>query len=129
MLLIQDPRCADYGSSLRPEQPARISGTVSHLRTVRPEWTWRGPAGAPESDLLRAHTPAHLKRLGHRPDFDADTPFFDGIRDHAMRAAGAALLAAECALTGQPLSRSCVRPAITQPRTRPWASVISTVSQ
>lgn len=109
MILIHDPRCADYGSSLRPEQPARITTTVPHLEATHPDWTWRVPEAALEADLLRAHTAAHLKRLGHRPDFDDDTPFFPGIGEHAARAAGAGILAAECALSGQP-AFSLMRP-------------------
>jgi acetoin utilization deacetylase AcuC-like enzyme len=101
MLLIHDPRCADYGSSLRPEQPARITASVEHLTARHPGWTWRVPEPAAEADVLRAHTRAHLKRLGRSPDFDDDTPFFPAIREHALRAAGAAVLAMECARDGQ----------------------------
>ena len=109
MLLIHDPRCADYGSSLRPEQPARITASVEYLNAHHPGWTWRVPEAAAEADVLRAHTAAHLKRLGRPPDFDDDTPFFSGIREHALRAAGAAMLAVDCALSGQP-AFSLMRP-------------------
>jgi acetoin utilization deacetylase AcuC-like enzyme len=66
-----------------------------------------GPAG--DEDLLRAHSAAHLRRLDLPEDFDADTAYFAGIADHARRAAGAALQAAEVALAGQP-AFSLMRP-------------------
>lgn len=101
MIILHDPLCADYGSSLRPEQPARVIKSAAQLRATHPEWTWRKPAAAPEPAVLRAHTPALLQRIGHGPDLDADTPYFPGIREHALRAAGAALEAATLAGAGE----------------------------
>ena len=109
MLIIHDPQCADYGSSMRPEQPARITRSVPHLQATHPGWTWQVPAGATDETLLRGHTPAHLKRLLQPRDFDADTPFFPDIADHARRAVGAACAAADSALTGTP-AFSLMRP-------------------
>ncbi|HVS51756.1 MAG TPA: histone deacetylase [Opitutaceae bacterium] len=111
MLLLHDPRCADYGSSLRPEQPARVVKTAAHLRATHPEWAWREPsAPADDATLLLAHTPAHLKRLAQPRDFDADTPFFPGIDEHARRAVAAAIDATHHALTvGTPVF-SLMRP-------------------
>ena len=104
MLILHDPRCADYGSSMRPEQPARVIRSAAHLRTAHPDWTWRIPALPPvtEEALLLAHTPAHVKRLALARDFDGDTPYFPGIADHARRSVAAALEAARHALTVQP---------------------------
>lgn len=101
MLILHDPRCADYGSSMRPEQPARTQRSAAHLRVTHPNWEWRVPAAAPDDILLLGHTPEHLKRLVRPVDFDADTPFFAGIGDHARRAVGAACAAAAAALAGQ----------------------------
>jgi acetoin utilization deacetylase AcuC-like enzyme len=101
MLILHDPQCADYGSAARPEQPARTIRTAAHLRAAHPDWTWRVPAAATDADLRLAHTAAHLARLGHGPDFDADTPYFDGIASHARRAAGAALAALQAARGGE----------------------------
>jgi acetoin utilization deacetylase AcuC-like enzyme len=102
MTIVHDPRCADYGSSMRPEQPARITRSAAHLRAAHPEWTWRQPDGAVSDDtLLLAHAPAHLRRLGQRRDFDADTPYFPGIDEHARRAVSAALAATDLALAGK----------------------------
>lgn len=102
MIILHDPRCADYGSSARPEQPFRVTSTVQHLRQAHPDWTWRVPSTEMnEAVLQRAHTAAHLRRLDQPEDFDADTPFFPGISAHARRGVGAALEAGQLALRGE----------------------------
>ena len=126
MLILHDPRCSEYGSSMRPEQPARVVRSAAHLRAAHPQWTWRVPAEASVSDerLLLAHTPAHLKRLAVARDFDGDTPYFPGIGDHARRSVAAAIEAARHALTSphsEPAFPSCARRATTPRRGRPWA--------
>jgi acetoin utilization deacetylase AcuC-like enzyme len=110
MTILYDPRCAEYGSSMRPEQPARVQRSAQHLRAAHPDWTWRVPAIAPEEKLLLAHTPLHLRRLQRPPDFDGDTPYFEGVYDHARRAAGAALEAAELALAKAERAFALMRP-------------------
>lgn len=111
MLLLHDPQCAGYGSSMRPEQPARVTRTAAHLRTAHPDWIWRVPSAAATDDiLLLAHTPVHLQRLAQPRDFDADTPFFPGIAGHARRAVAAALEAAQHALTTHSPAFSLMRP-------------------
>jgi len=110
MVVIHDPQCADYGSSMRPEQPARITKSVAHLQKSHPMWEWRVPAIAPEAALLLAHTPSHLKRLVQPRDFDGDTPFFPGIFEHARRAVGAAITATEQAATSKQPVFSLMRP-------------------
>jgi acetoin utilization deacetylase AcuC-like enzyme len=102
MTILHDPHCADYGSSLRPEQPARVIRSAAHLRTAHPDWTWQvPPATVPDETLLLAHSSAHLKRLAQPRDFDADTPALPHIAIHARQAVSAALLAADLALTGE----------------------------
>lgn len=101
MILFHDPTCAEYGSHMRPEQPARITRSVAHLKAAHPEWEWRLPGQFDEALLLTAHTPALLKRIEHAPDIDDDTPYFPGIHLHARRAVAAALDAAHAALAGQ----------------------------
>jgi acetoin utilization deacetylase AcuC-like enzyme len=102
MVIVHDPRCADYGSSMRPEQPARVIRSAAYLRRAHPEWTWRvPPPSVPDETLLLAHTPAHLKRLAQPRDFDADTPALPNIAAHARQAVSAALLAADLALSGE----------------------------
>jgi acetoin utilization deacetylase AcuC-like enzyme len=101
MIILHDPLCAEYGSHMRPEQPARVLRSAAHLQAAHPGWTWQKPAAADEALLLTAHTPALIKRIQHAPDIDADTPHFPGIYDHARRAVGAALAAADHALAGR----------------------------
>jgi acetoin utilization deacetylase AcuC-like enzyme len=111
MLILHDPRCADYGSPQHPEQPARVLATAAHLKSTHPDWEWRVPAQAVNDDvLLLAHTRGHLQRVGEPRDFDADTPWFPDIAGHARRSVGAALEAARHALTvGTPVF-SLMRP-------------------
>ena len=101
MILFYDPSCAEYGSSMRPEQPARITRSAAHLQAAHPYWEWRRPGGVEDTVLLAAHTPALLARIRHAPDIDEDTPYFPGIHDHARRSVAAALEAAASALAGQ----------------------------
>src|SRR5688500_10622948 len=110
MLIIHDPQCADYGSSLRPEQPARVLRSVAHLRLHHPAWEWQLPDVASDELLSLVHTPADLKRLRQPHDFDSDTPFFPSIPDHARRAVGSAVLAAERTLASSEPVFSLMRP-------------------
>jgi acetoin utilization deacetylase AcuC-like enzyme len=100
MIIFHDPSCVAYGSSMRPEQPARITRSVAHLKSTHPDWEWRLPGIAEEAALLTAHTPALIKRIQEARDLDDDTPYFPGIYDHARRAVGAALAAADTAQAG-----------------------------
>ena len=100
MQIFHDPQCADYGSSARPDQPARTLRTSAYLREVHPEWIWEVAPAAFKEVLRLAHSEAHLQRFQIYQDFDPDTPFFDNIFDHARRAVGSALAAAELARTG-----------------------------
>jgi acetoin utilization deacetylase AcuC-like enzyme len=101
MTIVHDPQCADYGSSMRPEQPARVLRSTARLKEKHPDWTWVVPTAAPGETILLAHPPALLQRLGHGPDIDDDTPYFPGIREHAGRAVGAALEATRLARNGE----------------------------
>lgn len=100
MIILHDSRCAEYGSAMRPEQPARVLRSAAHLRTAHPGWVWRPPGDVTESALLAAHTPELIRRIAVPPDIDDDTPHFPGIEQHARRAVGAALSAADLALAG-----------------------------
>jgi acetoin utilization deacetylase AcuC-like enzyme len=104
--IITDPRCLEYHRPGHPERPERISRTVERLRdqdVVAVDWL--GPDGVDDATLLRAHTPAHLKRLAQDMDFDADTPAHPHIAAHARRSVGGALTALRLARQGHwPLS-------------------------
>jgi acetoin utilization deacetylase AcuC-like enzyme len=80
------------------------------LKQRHGDWEWREPKTAPEVALLRAHSPAHLDRIrAAATSFDADTPAYPGIYQHALRGAGAAIEVAREALKKN-LSFSLMRP-------------------
>ncbi|MEI8089140.1 MAG: histone deacetylase [Opitutaceae bacterium] len=113
MLIFHDPQCADYGSAMRPEQPARLTRSAAYLRVTHPVWNFRLPppvASAAQAIVQRAHTAEHLRRLNQPRDFDADTPFFPDIATHAWRATSAALAAAEHAFTHRSPAFALMRP-------------------
>jgi acetoin utilization deacetylase AcuC-like enzyme len=111
MLILHDPRCAEYGSDMRPEQPARTTRSAAHLRAAHPDWTWREPGNSAPDDVLRlAHAPAHLKRLALPRDFDGDTPYFPNIADHARRSVASAIDAVRHAVETKTPAFSLMRP-------------------
>ncbi len=110
MIILHDPQCAAYGGDTRPEQPQRIIQTAAHLRAAHPGWEWRIPAIATEDALLAVHSAALLARLQTPPDFDDDTPYFEGIYDHARRSVGAALAAMHLALVQHERAFALMRP-------------------
>ncbi len=110
MIILHDPQCADYGSPMRPEQPLRVIQSAAHLRAAHPDWEWRIPAIATEDVVLAVHTPVHLARLQTPPDFDDDTPYFEGIYDHARRSVGASLAAMNLALVQHEKAFALMRP-------------------
>ena len=110
MKIITDERCTGYSSRGHPERPARVARTAERLKQqTELAIEWIAPGFATDDVILRAHTPEHLARLRIPHDFDGDTPFYDGIEDHARRSAGAALAAMEFARVGE-ISFSLMRP-------------------
>lgn len=111
MLVLHDPRCADYGLLPHPEQPSRVTGTAEHLRKAFPSWPWSLPEEAVGDDiLLLAHSPEHLARLEVPWDFDADTSYHPEIDQHARRSVAAALAAARHAHSGKGPAFALMRP-------------------
>lgn len=101
MIIFHDPRCTAYSTLGHPERPERIARSVPFLKNQHRDWEWREPPPADEDLLLRAHTPEHVTRIRQAVrDFDADTPAYPGIYEHATRAAGAAVGVARAALEG-----------------------------
>lgn len=111
MLLLHDPRCADYGSYGHPEQPARVARVAAQLLIRHPSWAWRvADEVVPDATLELAHTPAHLARLREPRDFDPDTPYYTDIASHARRSVAAALAAAAHALARHEAAFALMRP-------------------
>jgi acetoin utilization deacetylase AcuC-like enzyme len=101
MIIVHDPRCAEYSRAAHPERPQRILQSAPHLRQRHPDWEWRMPNMATEEMLLRAHSPQHVARVrATSDDFDVDTPAYPNIYDYALRAAGAAVDVARNAIKG-----------------------------
>jgi len=101
MIVFYDSRCTEYARPGHPERPQRIAHTAPLLEDRHPDWEWRTPQRASESALLRAHSREHVAQIkAATEDFDADTPAYPDIYDHALRSAGAAIDAARAALDG-----------------------------
>jgi acetoin utilization deacetylase AcuC-like enzyme len=110
MIVFHDERCLEYSAPVHPERPSRVARTVPLLKKRHPDWNWRIPEPASEAAILRAHSRDHLEKIRNpRRDFDADTPVYPKIYDHALRAAGAAIESARTALGGE-LAFSLMRP-------------------
>jgi acetoin utilization deacetylase AcuC-like enzyme len=102
MKIITDEKCAGYSSYGHPERPARITATVERLKnqTELPV-TWVAPTKANDRQILRAHAPELLARLGIPKDFDADTPAYENISELARASVAAALDSLKFARNGE----------------------------
>ena len=110
MIIFHDASCLEYSAPGHPERPIRIARSASLLRERHPDWEWRIPEPASEAAVLRAHSRDHLERIRNATRaFDADTPVYPKIYEHALRAAGAAIEATRTALQGEP-AFSLMRP-------------------
>jgi acetoin utilization deacetylase AcuC-like enzyme len=110
MIIFHDARCTEYSTPGHPERPQRILTTAPLLRKRHPEWDWPFPVPASTEALERVHTPEHVRAIATSVhEFDADTPAYPGIYDHALRSAGAAIAAGRCAVEGKP-AFSLMRP-------------------
>lgn len=101
LTLIFDIAATEFGRDDHPERPARLINTQGYLLDKRPDWVWMKPRSATLEEVLRVHRPEHLERLRQPMDFDADTPYYPAIDEHARRAAGAAIAAVDLALSGR----------------------------
>jgi len=98
VVIITDEHCTSYSRAGHPERPQRITTTVELLQQQTDlELTWCQPTRVRDEQILRAHAPAMLDRLEKPEDFDADTPFFDGIGKLARASVAAALDALQLA--------------------------------
>ncbi len=115
MHIYHDPACAGYAAPGHPEAPYRVLDTAALLRERRPDWLPAAPQPtlrAGDETILRAHSPAFLRRLTETPDgmFDPDTAVLPGVAEHARRAAGAAISVAEHAWESSGRAFSLMRP-------------------
>jgi acetoin utilization deacetylase AcuC-like enzyme len=102
MIIFHDASCLEYSAPSHPERPARIARSVPLLKKRHPDWEWRIPEPAGEAAVLRTHSRDHVEKIRSATrDFDADTPFYPKIYEHALRSAGAAIEAVQAALNGE----------------------------
>jgi acetoin utilization deacetylase AcuC-like enzyme len=103
MKIITDGRCTEYSRTGHPERPQRISRTVEKMREQKElPVEWLEPLVPSQGTLLRAHTAEHLGRVqAATVDFDADTPAYPHIYEHALRSTGGALQALAAARRGE----------------------------
>ena len=102
MIIFHDESCLEYSAPSHPERPARIARSVPLLKERHPDWEWRIPKPASEAAPLRAHSRDHVERIRNATrDFDADTPAYPKIYEHALSSAGAAIETARAALSGE----------------------------
>jgi len=101
LTVLFDEAATTFGIEGHPERPARVANTRAYLMDEHPDWKWLKPQPAKDEDILRVHSEVHLERLRIPTDFDADTPFYPNIDQHARRAAGAAIGCVDLALSGE----------------------------
>lgn len=111
MKIITDERCIGYSAAGHPERPARVGKTLEKLRAQKEiAITWAEPMAVKEESLLRAHTRNHVDRVKTATEpFDADTPAYPNIFEHACRSVGGALEGLRTARAGE-TSFSLLRP-------------------
>jgi acetoin utilization deacetylase AcuC-like enzyme len=102
MTIFHDPSCLEYSSPGHPERPERIARTAPLIKERHPDWEWRKPTTATDTQVLRAHSWEHVQGVANALErFDLDTPFYPNIEAHARRSAGAAIDAMRSALRGE----------------------------
>jgi acetoin utilization deacetylase AcuC-like enzyme len=103
MNVISDERCVGYEAPGHPERPQRVTRTLEMLRRQNElPIQWAEPCPVSDDIILRAHTKQHLQRLRiGSDDFDADTPRYPDIAEHAVRSVGSALRALTGARNGE----------------------------
>ena len=110
MIVLHHSKAAEYQAPGHPERSARVMESAAYLRATHTDWEWRLPEEASDEQLARAHSQPHLERIRTATaDFDADTPAYARIFEHAARAAGAACATARLSLGGE-LAFSLMRP-------------------
>jgi acetoin utilization deacetylase AcuC-like enzyme len=110
MKIITDSRCTEYSKLGHPERPQRILRTVEKLNTQSElSINWLEPLPVSDEQILRAHTRKHLAAIAQSVDFDADTPAYPNIAEHARRSVGSALHALKLCREGE-MALSLIRP-------------------
>lgn len=107
MEIIFSKECLEYESRGHPESPQRVKSTCEYLKEKGFSFVKPRPAG--EEDLLLAHTKELIEGIKNLNFFDADTPLLPEIFAYARLSVGAAIMAMELSLKGEP-TFSLLRP-------------------
>src|SRR5215210_2991432 len=103
MKIFTDERCTEYSALGHPERPQRVAKTLEKLRSQQElKIDWAEPIAVKEESISRAHSKAHLAHVKDpSANFDADTPAYPKIHEHALRSIGGALHALQAARKGE----------------------------
>lgn len=97
MKIIYSEKCLEYSQAGHPESPRRVSATYDYLKG---KYELVEPKAAGEDDLLLVHTKELLGQIRSGDFWDGDSPAYPKLWDYAVLSAGAAMDAAEFALSG-----------------------------
>lgn len=101
MILITHPACTEYSQAGHPERPERIARTVEYLKKQDSlDLSWEEPQGVDEDLITRVHSPYHLARLEEGIEFDADTPAYPDIHEHAVRSVAGTIMGLDAVEAG-----------------------------
>lgn len=93
MKIIYSEKCLNYSDHLHLESPNRVSEAYQVLKDKGYEFI--KPKPATYQDLIKVHSPEHIKRIQQEVYLDPDTPIYNHIYDYANLSAGSAILAAK----------------------------------
>src|SRR3990170_3825082 len=93
MKIIYSERCLEYYEAGHPESPARVRESHNFLKSVGYEFL--EPTPASDEDLLKVHTPEHIRIIKASDFWDPDSPAYENIYESALISAGGAMLAAK----------------------------------
>lgn len=105
--MIFSKKCLEFESPGHPESSQRVKSTYEYLKEKG--FSFIEPNPCQEDDLLSVHTKDLIERVKNLDFFDPDTPALSGIFEYACLSAGAAILAMELSLKGEP-AFSLMRP-------------------
>lgn len=100
MIIITSEECTEYSSPGHPECPERIKLTLQYLKEKNYKFIDAKPCT--EEEILLVHSKRLLEQVRSGNFFEPDTPSIKNILHYARISAGAAILAMEYAVNGEP---------------------------
>ncbi|MGC8830286.1 MAG: histone deacetylase family protein [Verrucomicrobiia bacterium] len=101
--IITDEKCGEYYLKRHPERPERVLKTIERLKNqTELNLHWESATFPEDSILFKTHSKQLIAAVKNPDgDFDPDTPAYPKIYEHALRAVGGAIKAAESAIKGE----------------------------